>query len=131
MKSFVNHKLLALVVALTLGLVACVPVQQGVLSFLNAVGGGDDPAVLILESSGVLFASNGQVEGVALLIEGRNLVSGDERCRPIDTGVACILGDVDGSVRVAFESDGGLSASVSFIRGDTIRALIVSEPAVN
>lgn len=128
MKQFVNHKLLALTAALTLILAACLPVQQATLSFINAVGAADDPAVLVLASTEVLFVTNGPVEGVALLIEGRNLTSTNEACHATENGVGCIVDDLDGTLRVEFTSDGGLTASVSFIRGDDLKFLIVSEP---
>lgn len=130
MKAFVNHKykLLGLLAVLTFLLAACLPVQQATLTLINAVGAPDDPAVLVLASSEVLFYPHGAVEGVALLIEGRNLVSSDERCHPTENGVGCIVDYLDDELRVEFQSDGGLSTSVSFIRGDELRFLIASDP---
>lgn len=125
MKRFVIPKL---AVILLFVLAACVPVQQATLTFLNAVGAGDDAAILILESSAVVFVPHGPTEGVALLIEGTNLTSVDERCSATDDGVGCLLGDVSEPTRVGFESDGNRTASVSYIRGDDIKFMIVTEP---
>jgi hypothetical protein len=84
----------------------------------TVVGKGSDAASLTLSQTDVAFNSGPDVaQSVALYMGGHSLKVMDPRCKVVNNGFGCDLGDILGVTNIAFTGS-DVSVNVSYFRAD-------------